>query len=89
MLGVTKAKLFPLVKPHLLNLKTCIVPLVRKNVFLLLILLISKTEIRKTTLSALFQMYCSMKTMIRKQPKENMCADWFNITSVCIKQLDL
>ncbi|XP_020609762.1 uncharacterized protein LOC110048314 isoform X2 [Orbicella faveolata] len=28
MLGVTKAKLFPLVKAHLLNLKPCIVPLI-------------------------------------------------------------
>lgn len=32
MLGVTKAKLFPLVKPHLLNLKPCIVPLLLSSV---------------------------------------------------------
>ena len=36
MLGVTKAKLFPLVKPHLLNLKASIVPLVRKKFLFLL-----------------------------------------------------
>ncbi|XP_020609761.1 uncharacterized protein LOC110048314 isoform X1 [Orbicella faveolata] len=32
MLGVTKAKLFPLVKAHLLNLKPCIVPLLLSSI---------------------------------------------------------
>ena len=31
MLGISKAKLKPIVKPHLMSLKTTIVPLVRHN----------------------------------------------------------